>query len=60
MFGLELTAFPMARLMQLKSSVTDQELLQTPDMEYFLNTANVPNNNVLPVIIQLVKEYINN
>lgn len=56
MFGLELTAFPMARLMQMKSSVTAQKLLQIPDMEYFLNTAHTKNKNVLPFIIQLAKE----
>jgi len=60
MFGLQFTAFPIARLMRMKNSVAAQKLLNTPDMVYFLNSANVTNENILPVVIRLVNEFNNN
>lgn len=57
LIGLEFVAFPIARLLHLSKSEITERLLLIPGIEYFLNTAQTTNDEILHNIIQLAKSY---
>lgn len=58
--GLEMNAFSMAKLIESrgKDNRFSQMLLQTQGMEDFLRTAMLQNENILPAIIQIARELL--
>ena len=60
-FGIQYTAYSIAQLLESKgkdSGITNT-FLQSPGIIYLLKTGKLQNNDLLPIIIQKAKEFLN-